>query len=164
MGNPQFHRQGGKGVVYLARISDGYEPILYGNGRFRVKPEDVAKPVVLGAWAYAAFYGKQLPRISQWWFVVDSGRAPGAPVGSEEPEAVGAGKDIGSVNHTRPNRLGIKGLKQNVHEWTVAGDMDAPPEFYIHGLDNTESYLERQYWEAFSNVGFRTVLPVEETP
>ncbi|MCG8565030.1 MAG: bifunctional serine/threonine-protein kinase/formylglycine-generating enzyme family protein [Desulfobacterales bacterium] len=155
-------------LLLLGKISEKYEPILYENGRFRVKPEDVAKPVVrvtpMGAWAYASFYGKQLPSTSQWWYVVRNGLMPGAPVAFGEHESVGLGTNIGSVNHTKANRFGIKGLKQNVHEWTFTRSTKGGAEFYIHGLDNTESYLVRQPWEAFSNVGFRTVLKVEVAP
>ena len=38
--------------------------------------------------------------------------------------------------------------------------------FHIHGgvgeLDNRDSFVERQPWEAFSRVGFRTVLNLNE--
>ena len=166
----------GKLLLLLGEVSDGYEPIVNENGRLRVKPEDISKPVVrvtpMGAWAYARFYGKTLPLIPQWWFAASAGG--GAPVryrrhhrnvklNSAETnlkENVGAGADIVAVEQTRANTLGIRGLRQNVHEWTITRDK-GEPTFFIHGLDNTESYLKRQPWEAFSNVGFRTVFSVE---
>jgi hypothetical protein len=72
---------------------------------------------------------------------------------------------IQPVTQAAVNSAGIQGLEQNVNEWTVTLASDGTPEFHIHGgvgeLDHRESYLERELWEAFSDVGFRTVLNLE---
>ena len=52
-----------------------------------------------------------------------------------------------------------------MNEWTMELSSDEFPVFHIHGgigeLSNMESYLECQPWEAFSSVGFRTVLHLD---
>lgn len=78
--------------------------------------------------------------------------------------------DTGGEDRLQPvfdipaNRLGIRGLTSNVNEWTLLENEEGKLQFHIHGgngeLDQPESYLERKPWEAFSGVGFRTVLPL----
>lgn len=55
----------------LGPVFAGYEPILYENGRFRLKDSSAASyPVVrvsgYGAAAYATFYGERLPSELEW--------------------------------------------------------------------------------------------------
>ena len=147
----------GELFLLLGEVKKGYEPITFRDNAFRVKPEDAAKPVVrvtpVGALAYATFYGRRLPTMAQWRLAVRAGEE-----GKGFSEDIRLDSEISPVTHTRSNTLGIKGLKENVHEWTVIPFGSGDARFYIHGLDNTESYLERRPWEAFSYVGFRTVL------
>jgi hypothetical protein len=76
------------------------------------------------------------------------------------------GLEIETVTQTTVNSVGIQGLEQNVNEWTVTLVPNGTPKFHIHGgigeVNHKESYLERQLWEAFSDVGFRTVLNLKE--
>ena len=148
----------GRLLLLLGEVADGYEPITYRDNVFRVKPDDAARPVVrvtpAGALAYAGYYGRTLPSMAQWWMAGGS---------DPEPEAAsGTNPVVNSVTHTKANALGIQGLKENVHEWTVVQSADAPSRFYIHGLANKETYFEGRSWEAFANSGFRTVLNVGE--
>jgi len=83
--------------------------------------------------------------------------------GAEAVDQEGAnGGGIRSVTSTRAGRLGIRGLGQNVNEWTMAVSEEQETEFHIHGglgeLASEDAYLVRQQWEAFAKVGFRTVL------
>jgi len=182
----------GRLLLLLGEVREGYEPILFKQGIFRVKPDAVAKPVVrvtpVGAVAYARFYGRTLPLMEQWWLSVQTGHVEASPEeGVSSLQSQGGGwngmwmmenqniqsklldkpvdSDIQSVTHAKANGVGILGLEQNVNEWTMAFDPDGTPEFHIHGgigeLDHKESYLERQLWEAFSDVGFRTVLNLD---
>ncbi len=151
-------------LLLLGEVLEGYEPITYRGGVFRVKPEDAAKPVVrvtpVGALAYANYYGRNLPMMAEWWIAVQGKAAQGTGI-LPAVEEITTGAGIRAVTGTTTNRAGIRGLKQNVHEWTVILTPDGDPQFYIHGLDNRESYLNRRPWEAFSNVGFRTVLKID---
>ena len=80
---------------------------------------------------------------------------------SGKTEEIALDTGIRAAIEIKANRAGIRGLKQSVHEWTVILSPDGVPQFYVHGLDNRESYLERKLWETFSNVGFNTVLRME---
>ncbi|MCP4217855.1 MAG: SUMF1/EgtB/PvdO family nonheme iron enzyme, partial [bacterium] len=154
----------GELLLLLGEVKKGYEPITFRNNVFRVKPDDAAKPVVrvtpVGALAYATYYGRSLTTMAQWQLAVRSGEQNIKK--NDFSEDIRPDSEINAVTHTRPNLLGIRGLKENVHEWTVIPFSKRDVRFYIHGLDNRESFLERRPWEAFSNVGFRTVLNLEE--
>jgi len=182
-------------LLLLGEVREGYEPITFKDGKFRVKSSDVAKPVVrvtpLGAMAYAQFYGKTLPLMEQWWLAVKNNHAKNLVKGTSpehpprgmwggnwngnwmmndqnsRPESLSTPQDskMMPVTQTTANKFGIQGLEQNVNEWTMSFSLDGTPEFHYHGgvgeLDGRESYLERQPWEAFSSVGFRTVLNLD---
>lgn len=184
-------RKNGRIWLLLGEVRDGYEPIVYRNNEFAVKHQAVSKPVVrvtpFGAMAYARFYGRALPSMVQWWRAVRAGGDSLEPVQqSRDPESNGEGmmmhhelpgktekvrvpeeKGLQAVFDVSANRLGIRGLSQNVNEWTRFEDGMGKPRFHIHGgngePDGLESYLERRPWEAFAGVGFRTVLALPET-
>lgn len=152
----------GELLLLLGEVKKGYEPITFRDNIFRVKPDDASKPVVrvtpVGALAYASYYGRSLSTMAQWRLAVRAGEIKS----KEFSEDIRLDSDINAVTHTKANLLGIRGLKENVHEWTVTPFSKGDVRFYIHGMDNKESYLERRPWEAFSNVGFRTVLNLGE--
>ncbi|MCP4339354.1 MAG: protein kinase [Desulfobulbaceae bacterium] len=159
----------GQIMLFLGETLKDYEPITFNEGIFRAKPDFATNPVVrvtpFGALAYAHYYGRSLPTSEQWLLAV---QADGYPTSPEtipsvlSPEKLTMGTGIQPVIHTTANRVGIQGLRQNVHEWTFILGAEGAPQFYVHGLDNTESYLERQLSEAFANVGFRTVLNLDK--
>jgi len=185
----------GRLFLLLGEVREGYEPISFKDGKFRVKPSDVAKPVVrvtpIGALAYARFYGKTLPLMEQWWLAVkynhDQNLVKGTSSTRPQMEMWGGSWNRGSmmkeqnfhsesinnsqnselqpVTQTTANQFGVQGLEQNVNEWTMSYGLDGTPEFHFHGgvgeLEGRESYLKRQPWEAFSRVGFRTVLNLD---
>ena len=175
----------GKVWLYLGEVREGYEPIKYRNGRFEIASEAVSKPVVrvtaLGAMAYARFYGRSIPSMAQWWRALQAGASGEGEPGSRSAqdghgmmmeEHMGEGSPdmmetvdtdrIRTVSATAANGLGIYGLGRNVNEWTMAVDDKDRIELHIHGgvgdLDRQESYLKRQSWEGFANVGFRTAI------
>ncbi|MCF6246306.1 MAG: bifunctional serine/threonine-protein kinase/formylglycine-generating enzyme family protein [Desulfobacula sp.] len=149
----------------------------------------VVRVTPLGAVAYAQFYGKSLPRMEQWWLAVQAGHnqtAVGMPSPVSRPQMWGWNENgmmhgqesrpepltknkkssIEPVTRTTANTAGIHGLGQNVNEWTTSISTEGTPKFHIHGgigeLNQKESYLERQPWEAFASVGFRTILELKE--
>jgi len=176
----------GRVWLYLGEVRSDYEPISYRHGRFQIASEAVSKPVVrvtaLGAMAYAKFYGRSIPSMAQWWRALQAGAsgeeaAAGTRsaedqhgmmmeehMGSEAPSQVKTGDTdrIRTVSATEANDLGIHGLGGNVNEWTMAVAGKERVELHIHGgvgdLDRQESYLKRQSWEGFANVGFRTTI------
>ncbi len=154
-----------------------------------VAEKPVVRVTPVGALAYAQFYGKSLPLMKQWWLAVQTGHdqtdvkktlssSRSQMTGwngnwmmnnqSPRPEPSSNSKsfDIESVTQGTSNTVGIQGLEQNVNEWTMSISPDGTPQFHIHGgvgeLTHRESYLERQSWEAFARVGFRTVLSLKE--
>lgn len=175
----------GQIMLFLGETLKDYEPITFTDGVIRAKPDSAANPVVrvtpFGALAYAHYYGRSLPTTEQWLLAVQADGYPTSPeITSFAPPSEPVTKQrmhhmqpdnsalatekatidtgIQPVIHTTTNQAGVQGLRQNVHEWTFTLSADGAPQFYVHGLDNRESYLERQPWEAFANVGFRTVL------
>lgn len=182
----------GRLLLLLGEVREGYEPIVFEEGNFEVKPDAVANPVVrvtpVGALAYAHFYGKSVPSMEQWWLAVKAGHdqisqekkvySPQVQrnmwggnwmmhnqSSGSEPLTTPPKEGIQPVTQGTVNSAGIQGLGQNVNEWTVTLASDGTPQFHIHGgvgePDHRGSYLERELWEAFSDVGFRTVLNLE---
>lgn len=150
----------------------------------------VVRVTPVGALAYAEFYGKSIPSMKQWWYAVQAPlsqtpqqnsstvsssmmdmmngtwelqdkRNDSAPLRNPSMDAV-----IQPVDRTTATVTGIFGLEQNVNEWTISIVADGSTKFHIHGgvgeSSHRKSYLERQLWEAFSSVGFRTVLNLNE--
>lgn len=172
-------REGYEPITFEERIFE-VKPDAVSNPVVRVTP--------VGALAYAHFYGRSMPSMEQWWLAVQTGHnqiSQGKKSSSpqpqrnmwdgnwmmqgqrfeSEPSNNPQEKGIQSVTQATVNNAGIQGLEQNVNEWTVTLAPDGTPKFHIHGgvgeLDHRESYLERELWEAFSDVGFRTVLNLE---
>ncbi len=182
----------GKLLLLLGEVREGYEPIIFKEGKFIVNPEDVSKPVVrvtpVGALAYASFYGKSLPLMEQWWLAVQTSHDKTSHKNissvsqpqmktmdgermmqdqSFESEHLNLSQItvIQHVTRTTAGSAGIYGLAENVNEWVLYFPPESSPAFHIHGgigeLDSSNSYVERHSWEAFSTVGFRTVLNLD---
>ena len=125
-------------VIYmLGEIQEGYEPIVFRDGQFHLQGQSVASnPVVRvsaeGALAYARHYGRELPNTAQWLMVRRHGLV------------------------SPPSPAGFK-------EWGM-DYFDDKTQFYVFENLTEESTLfcplPRQKWEAFSDVGFRTIQPL----
>lgn len=175
-------RRDGQIWLLLGEVLEGYEPIIYRGGKWKIKPGAASNPVVrvtpTGAMAYAKYYGRTLPTMAQWWLAVQAG---GDKTLSDDPAQEGLDPKEAAQGSTplidnrirhvaafESNRLGIWGLGRNVNEWTIHRPNEQEVEFHIHGglgeLESQQGYLERQAWEAYARVGFRTVakLPPKE--
>ncbi len=175
-------RRDGKIWLLLGEVLEGYEPVAYREGKWKIKPGAASNPVVrvtpTGAMAYARYYGRTLPTMAQWWLAVQAGGDktlsddPGQEgldsTGAVQPSTPPGGNRIRHVAAFESNRLGIWGLGRNVNEWPIHRPYEQEIEFHVHGglgeLKSQQGYLERQAWEAYARVGFRTVanLPPKE--
>jgi serine/threonine protein kinase len=64
--------------LLLGEVIEGYDPIIFQNGRFRVSNAAYASYPVLrvtgyGASAYSNFYGRRLPTVAEWFYAVKKG-------------------------------------------------------------------------------------------
>ena len=124
-------------VFMLGEIREGYEPMIYESGSFRLStPAAADEPVVRvsgeGAQAYARYYGRELPTTAQWLTIRQQG-------------------------------LMQTGSSQDIKEWGL-DRFAAKERYYIFGESAEDSAvycpLPRQKWEAFEHAGFRTVRPL----
>ena len=68
-----------------------------------------------------------------------------------------------AIQLSAPNRYGIRDLNENTGEWATQGSEYAVMGGVMGGQaneDNKFAAVQRPPWEAFYNVGFRTVMNV----
>ena len=126
----------GSVIFMLGEIREGYEPIKFRNGKFILQEQNAAnEPVVrvsaAGALAYARYYGRELPNTAQWLTIKKQGMVASLPLAA-------------------------------IREWGMVR-FGPKEQFYVfENFTDTSSLfcpLAREKWEAFADVGFRTVLP-----
>lgn len=123
--------------ILLGEILEGYEPILFRDGVFTLSSSEVAqRPAVRvspkGAEAYAHYYNRALPTVPQWLLARENGLGLG--------ESFGLTDEWGYETSDDGHFFMLLGAgKESLKETTDI----CPPM--------------RQKWEAFSDVGFRTV-------
>ena len=126
----------GSVIFMLGEIREGYEPIKFRNGKFILLGQSAAnEPVVRvsadGALAYARHYGRELPSTAQWLMIKKQGMVASLPLAA-------------------------------IREWGMVR-FGPKEQFYVfENFTDTSSLfcpLAREKWEAFPDVGFRTVLP-----
>lgn len=178
----------GKLWLLLGEVSEGYKPIRFQDGGFKVeRPAYHSNPLVrvtaYGATAYASYYGRRLPTLAEWLRVAAEGRQPKKETVDQETvtrpshmlDHMGGIQDrapipqtsqsekvskILSVSQLIPDRLGLRGLEGNAAEWV----MIPREEGEQHGVEFLRYVIlpgavSRNPWEAESALGFRTVLP-----
>ncbi|GAB6886533.1 hypothetical protein JCM13304A_00310 [Desulfothermus okinawensis JCM 13304] len=144
----------GKIWLFLGEALEGYEPITYRSGRFLINnPSHASCPVIrvtaYGASAYARFYGRELPSALQWIYVYLKGsKSPKIP--GTTPQIEQSYYPIPVLNYY-PNNFGIRGIGADIGEWGLFKD-----QYLI--LGSNMSHLPRNPWEAFEDIGFRTVI------
>ncbi len=171
--------------LLLGEVSRGYEPFLFRDGRLFLKDPTLAShPVVrvtpYGAAAYARFYGRRLPTQMEWLYVSEvKNETPKKP---SEPSPDSSGMmDMETMHrqmtspssdqhatttlpvpvvHFKPDVHGIRGLIENVNEWGVASGTRSPKKDGKSQYVVLPSMIPRQPWEAFEQVGFRTVMSI----
>ncbi len=173
-------RSGERILLLLGEVVEGYEPIVFREGKFHINGPMHSSCAVLrvtayGAAAFARFYGRRLPTATEWLYAIRRGSAPSAdPEGAEgrETARLTPGKKPLPVMLLKPNALGIRGLNSGMGEWglriaTGSGSPRKPRlEYVVLGTfgqgpgtpPRTPALVPRQPWEAFEEVGFRTVI------
>ena len=174
-------KKNGQIYLYLGEPLQGYEPIVYKSGRFKVKlPAHSACPVIrvtgYGADAYATFYGKRLPTKFEWLYVASegnmkNGKEIGMPTSFFKPIKLPY-----PVMLFKPNFFGIRAMNINLGSWVIDAirpDSNGKNDFAIMagfetGLSEMSRIplpVKRNPWEAFEEVGFRcakdaTIVPI----
>ncbi|MFC1869252.1 SUMF1/EgtB/PvdO family nonheme iron enzyme [Thermodesulfobacteriota bacterium] len=176
----------GNVLLLLGEVAKGYEPIIFKEGKFMVKdPIYHSHPVVRvtahGAVTYAEHYGKRLPTAAEWFFAMkrENDTKKTSSVLAEQssmshiemmqgqaqtPSSEGQSlpERPVSVTQSQPNQYGIRGLDGNVNEWGIIEPIE--PSRASRGMRYGifPDAVVRRPWEAFKDVGFRTVLPVSK--
>ncbi|MEJ2168249.1 MAG: bifunctional serine/threonine-protein kinase/formylglycine-generating enzyme family protein, partial [Desulfobacterales bacterium] len=162
--------------LMLGEIHEGYEPIVFQDGEFKITNAAYASYPVLrvtayGAAAYARFYSRRLPTYAEWLYVFGSGgRRPDeknvetmhermhgqAPTEAGNPETKPAARALAPVADFAPDQYGIRGLGRDIREWvlwfTALASRDKSIDVDYAVLPEA---VVRKPWEAFEKVGFR---------
>ncbi len=154
--------------LYLGKVSENYEPIIYKDGKFVLNSMHASCPVVrvtaFGAKAYARFYQKRLPTKIEWFYVVTEGRGlQGDRL--ELPRIFYQHLTLPvNVMDLPPNALGIRGLCTHFGEWVLDTIFPSSEARVVlisaqkaHEPSGTKDIIPvtRLPWEAFEEVGFR---------
>jgi len=177
--------------IMLGEIFEGYEPVVFRKGRFHLKDAAYAAHPVLrvtpyGAAAYAAYYGRRLPSMAEWYRAVgieptgsdDTAFDPNPSDMAEMHESMMArdqkpGSDTRQDSRSRPESVGA--LRQNKHdirlmpqgfgEWALlAIEQESDGNLLKADAVIMPDGVKRKPWEAFEEVGFRCVRPVKDAP
>jgi serine/threonine-protein kinase len=174
--------------LLLGEAAEGYEPIVFRNGRFYVKEPGLAShPVVRvtghGARAYARFYGKRLPTQAEWLLALSGERQSSADPpemdhGTSQATDADAGVGMSAMHHHIEASKPSKGEASKIALPVVHY---APNAYGLIGLEtNVKEWgsqfaqregeespymilptaVRRYPWEAFADVGFRCVLSI----
>jgi serine/threonine-protein kinase len=155
--------------IYIEEGDGDTEPILYIGGRFQLRsaeraPDPVVRVTWKGAQAYGAYYGLQLPTYDQWQILRrEPGFAPQSEAPSEKPDPQSVHEHMmgssGAMNSVSPGTIPTHGEASPIHKEWVA----TPNETTRDGVADWQKAppppdpAHRYPWEAFDNVGFRTV-------
>lgn len=164
-------RGDGRIWLMLGEVKPGYEPIVFDGRAFQMSGIPYTASAVMrvsadGAAAYAAHYGKRLPSREEWLAASGSTPAEGST-----PEPAGDGRPLSELLRP-PNGHGLRGLNVGIGEWTVesspstTANETGEPRYVIMGPTGIKNRgkpvstegLARHPWEAFADVGFRTVI------
>jgi serine/threonine-protein kinase len=176
--------------LMLGEIHEGYEPIVFRDGIFKIANANytsfpVLRVTAYGAAAYARFYSRRLPTYAEWLYVLSSGglkqdkpihdsRVFSNELDSDgmhsqmhgQPQTESLGPVIPApalvpVTDFPPDQFGLRGLGGDIQEWVLWFSQPASRD---NSIDADYAVLPeavvRQPWEAFEKVGFRCVRDV----
>ena len=143
--------QTGEGIsLLLGKVNEGYEPIVYQDGTFKISNVVYASFPVLrvtafGATAYAAFYNRRLPTYAEWLRALRNSdpqplKSPHDTALSKELTGTGemhaemhsqmsmdasmpqvSPQKLSAVTDFAPNKFDIRGLNTKISEWGLWG-------------------------------------------
>jgi len=176
--------------LLLGAVMEGYKPIVFQKGEFKVSKIAYASLPALrvtayGASSYARFYNRRLPTNMEWLHALGNGdsdtKIPSHDGGDSREEAKGesmhgmmqsqAKSDISrpkspdsklsSVMNDQPNKYGIRGLNENFKEWGLRVS-EATSRDNIREAEFVvlPTTIQRHPWEGFGEVGFRCIREV----
>lgn len=159
--------------IYIGEGNAPSDPIWFHSGRFQLRsaemaPDPVRRVTWLGAKAYAAHYGLQLPTYAQWQFlrripVMAIHGAP-QPLPQSPVPSSGHGPMMGSSPRTSASGAGATRDNLSVpkvhKEWVAFASDGNSRGGVVDWLSQaaSEDPVRRYPWEGFDNVGFRTVM------
>jgi serine/threonine-protein kinase len=176
--------------LLLGEVMEGYEPIVFQKGNFKVSkiayaPLPALRVTAYGASAYARYYNRRLPTYTEWLHALGNGdlqREETSRDGANSPEETSiqsmhgmmqsqARSDvsapqspenkISSVIDDPPNKYGIRGLNKNIKEWgLMVSDTTSRDNIRDAEFVVLPATIQRQPWEGFEAVGFRCVREV----
>lgn len=177
--------------LLLGEVMEGYEPIVFQKGEFKVSKIAFASLPALrvtayGASSYALYYNRRLPTYTEWLLALGNGDSnpevsshDGGDSGEEENGESMHGmmqsqaksdisrpkspdSKLSSVINDPPNKYGIRGLNKNIKEWGLKVS-DATSRDSIREAEFVvlPATIQRQPWEGFGEVGFRCVREVK---
>jgi len=154
--------------IYLGDGSDPQEQIIFNNGRFQLREaENAARPVARVTWwgaqAYSRYFNKQLPDLAQLEALTKQHPQSVKP----ETTAPSQGHEHMKSSIDGAEDLSLSGTGGVTREWLA----DQQPEdenrvisrvvqWNAGGSEKTP--LLRQPWEAFDDVGFRTIMQLTQ--
>ncbi len=164
--------------LYLGEALQGYEPIVFVSGGFKVKnPAHSACPVIrvtgYGAEAYASFYDKRLPTKLEWLYTASEGTVKGQKNREDKRPAVPPPSFFEPIKLPypvmlfKPNFFGIRAMNIHIGAWVLdllyphKNEEDTPLTImggFETGLSEQARIplpVKRNPWEAFEEVGFR---------
>lgn len=168
--------------LYLGDVMEGYEPIVFSGGRFRLKYSGhsacpVLRVTAYGAAAYLHFYHRRLPTKAEWLFAALEGKNPAAFSREVSPLPESFFEPIKlplPVILFKQNAFGIRGINENLGEWVLDSigwhkfSKEKDRKYAImSGFEKEETLIHqlpmpviRQPWEAFEEIGFRGVKDI----
>lgn len=182
-------RSGDEIWMYLGTGVEPHEQIFYEHGRFHLREAAYASnPVVrvtyYGAWAYAAYYGKNLPTVAEWrgaaaWLKrrLTEGITPLEPDATRQNQddhmhMMGQADDRSSGSPMQTEKAARKTVDMplvdfgmQLKEW-ASEKINSTNSSQVRVVDwkaitTVGSLAVRYPWEGFADVGFRTILPLK---
>ncbi len=176
--------------LLLGEVMEGYKPIIFRKGNFKVSKIAYASLPALrvtayGASAYARYYNRRLPTYTEWLHALgngdlqleetsrDGGNLPEETTiqsmhGMMESQAKSdvstpqsPDQKLSSVIDEQPNKYGIRGLNKHIKEWGLkVSDTTSRDNIREAEFVVLPAATQRQPWEGFEAVGFRCVREV----
>jgi serine/threonine-protein kinase len=176
--------------LLLGEVMDGYEPVVFKKGEFKVSNIAHASFPVLrvtgqGASAYAWFYNRRLPTYTEWLYVLGYRGLPKKlpvhkpvdPTQEQDMESMHSQMHaekqtdaptektplpkLSPVINFKPNAYGIRGLNNSIREWgLLIPQLSSRDKIRDAEYVVLPSSILRQPWEGFADVGFRCVREV----